>query len=58
MLLTEFSLMFQHHTRKIICTMLAHTSQTTLHKKDLHCYLDLSGPKLHKEITHAMFAHG
>ena len=38
--------------------MLAHTSQTTLHKKDLHCYLDLSGPKLHKEITHAMFAHG
>ena len=37
--------------------MLAHTSQTTLHKKNLQCFLDLSGPTLHNEITYVILAY-
>ena len=44
--------------KKNACTMLAHSSQTTLHKKNLQRYLDLSGPTLRKEVTYVMFAHG
>ena len=44
--------------KKNTCTMLAHSSQTTLHKKNLQRYLDLSGPTLRKEVTYVMFAHG
>ena len=44
--------------KKNTCTMLAHTSQTTLHEKNLQCFLDLSGPTLHNEITYVILAYG
>ena len=44
--------------KKITCALLAHSPQTTLHKKNLQLCLDLSGPTLHKEITCPMLVHG